>query len=143
MNQANHHVFQVLTKRHERLLEVHAELTWTENIWMGVSVESQTFVKRVDYLRQTGAKTKFLSIEPLIGEILKLDLAGIDWVIVGGESGHKARPMKEEWVLQLRDLCENANVPFFFKQWGGVQKNKTGRELQGRTYNAMPSTFSL
>lgn len=143
MNQANHHVFQVLTKRHERLLEVHAELTWTENIWMGVSVESQTFVKRVDYLRQTGAKTKFLSIEPLIGEILKLDLAGIDWVIVGGESGPKARPMKEEWVLQLRDLCENADVPFFFKQWGGVQKHKTGRELQGRTYSAMPTTFSL
>lgn len=143
MNQAKHHVFQVLTKRHERLLEVHNELTWTENIWMGVSVESQTFVKRVDYLRQTGAKTKFLSVEPLIGEISSIDLTGIDWVIVGGESGPKARPMKEDWVLGIRDMCVTANVPFFFKQWGGVQKHKTGRELQGRTYSAMPTTFSL
>lgn len=143
MNQAKHHVFQVLTKRHERLLEVHNKLTWTENIWMGVSVESQTFVKRVDYLRQTGAKTKFLSVEPLIGEISSIDLTGIDWVIVGGESGPKARPMKEDWVLGIRDMCVTANVPFFFKQWGGVQKHKTGRELQGRTYSAMPTTFSL
>lgn len=138
MNQASWHVFQILTKRHERLLELSKNLPWSENIWMGVSVESQTYVKRVDYLRQTNAFTKFLSIEPLIGEINKIDLDGIDWVIVGGESGPKARELKEEWVTKLRDICNVADVPFFFKQWGGTRKHKTGRELQGRLHNDMP-----
>ncbi|MBN8545101.1 MAG: phage Gp37/Gp68 family protein [Ignavibacteria bacterium] len=138
MNQASWHVFQILTKRHERLLELSKKLPWSENIWMGVSVESQTYVKRVDYLRQTNAFTKFLSIEPLIGEINKIDLEGIDWVIVGGESGPKARELKEEWVTKLRDICNVADVPFFFKQWGGTRKHKTGRELQGRLHNDMP-----
>lgn len=138
MNQASWHVFQILTKRHERLLELSKNLPWSENIWMGVSVESQTYVKRVDYLRQTNAFTKFLSIEPLIGEINKIDLEGIDWVIVGGESGPKARDLKEEWVTKLRDICAVADVPFFFKQWGGTRKHKTGRELQGRLHNDMP-----
>ena len=138
MVKAKQHTFQVLTKRHKRLLELNDKLPWSENIWMGVSVESQTFVKRVDYLRKTRAKTKFLSIEPLLGEISSIDLTGINWVIVGGESGPNAREMKESWVLQLRDICGRYKVPFFFKQWGGVQKHKTGRELQGNYYNEMP-----
>ncbi|MBK7867921.1 MAG: phage Gp37/Gp68 family protein [Ignavibacteriales bacterium] len=142
MNQASWHVFQILTKRHERLLELSDKLPWSENIWMGVSVESQTYVKRVDYLRRTSAVTKFLSIEPLIGEINKINLEGIDWVIVGGESGPKARELKEEWVTKLRDICFEANVPFFFKQWGGTRKHKTGRELQGQFHDEMPRRFS-
>ena len=139
MKRASWHRFQVLTKRADRLAELSAELEWSPNIWMGVSVESQKYVHRIDDLRQTGAKVKFLSLEPLLGALKNLDLSEIDWVIVGGESGYGARPIKEEWVLEIREQCQTSNVPFFFKQWGGVNKKKTGRLLEGRTWDEMPS----
>lgn len=139
MKQAHWHEFQVLTKRSDRLKQLSAELEWPENVWMGVSVENQAVVNRIDDLRSTGAQTKFLSIEPLIGEIGQLDLEGIDWVIVGGESGTDARPMDASWVRDLRDQCSEASVPFFFKQWGGVNKKVTGRVLDGQTYDEYPS----
>lgn len=138
MNKAHWHIFQILTKRSDRLLELNNKLTWTENIWMGVSVENQDYTFRIDDLRKTDAHTKFLSIEPLIGQITKLNLNNIDWVIVGGESGPGARPMKEEWVITIKDICKNSGVPFFFKQWGGVNKKKNGRLLEGRTWDEMP-----
>lgn len=138
MAKADWHNFQVLTKRSERLREFNKELEWKNHIWMGVSVENQKVIHRIDDLRETDAHIKFLSIEPLLGSLPKLDLSGIDWVIVGGESGPKARLMKEEWVLEIKDQCEEQNVPFFFKQWGGVRKHKTGRTLLGKTWNGMP-----
>ncbi len=138
MNRADWHTFQILTKRSERLFQLEKELKWAKNIWMGVSVENEKYVKRIDHLRYTNAYIKFLSIEPLIGPIQKLNLKNIDWVIVGGESGHGARPMFESWVLDIKDECKEQNVPFFFKQWGGVNKKKTGRMLEGRTWNEMP-----
>ena len=138
MGQAHWHTYQVLTKRADRLLEVSQELLWKENIWMGVTVENRDYVHRIDSLRKTGAHIKFLSIEPLLVPIPNLDLEGIDWVIVGGESGPGARPMDPAWVLDIRDKCRAAGVPFFFKQWGGVQKKKAGRELAGRTWDEMP-----
>ncbi len=139
MEQAHWHKFQVLTKRSARLLEYSPKLPWPENVWMGVSVEDNRVLDRIDELRETGAKIKFLSLEPLIGPLTGLDLNGIDWVIVGGESGPGARKMKEKWVVDIRDQCATENVHFFFKQWGGTRKSKTGRELNGRTYNEMPS----
>ena len=142
MNCTNRHRYQVLTKRSKKLVEFQNHLDWTENIWMGVSVESERYKDRIDDLRNTGAKIKFLSLEPLLGPLLKLDLTGIDWVIVGGESGPGARPTKEEWVTDIRDQCQDAGVPFFFKQWGGTRKKKSGRLLQGRTWNEMPATFN-
>ena len=138
MNKAYWHKFQVLTKRSDILLKYKSKLNWTENIWMGVSVENDDYTYRIDDLRNTDAKTKFLSVEPLIGPINKLDLNNIDWVIVGGESGPGARLLKEEWVIDIKDKCIEQNVPFFFKQWGGVQKNKAGRLLQGKTWSQMP-----
>lgn len=138
MNNCPQHTFQVLTKRGDRLFEIHEQLTWTSNIWMGVSVENMKVIERMDFLRQTGAKVKFLSCEPLIGPLPGMNLENIDWVIVGGESGAKARPMKESWVWDIRQQCQDAGVAFFFKQWGGVQKSKTGRVLGGRTYDEMP-----
>ncbi len=138
MGSANWHQFQVLTKRSERLPEVSQELSWAPNVWMGVSVENRRFVHRIDHLRQTGAHVKFLSLEPLLGPLEGLDLAGIDWVIVGGESGPGARPMDPGWVASIRDQCHHADVAFFFKQWGGVFKSRTGRELDGRTWDEMP-----
>jgi protein gp37 len=138
MVQAHWHRFQVLTKRADRLAEISSELPWTSNIWMGVSVESQKYTHRIDDLRKTGAQTKFLSLEPLLGPLLNLDLRDIDWAIVGGESGVGSRPMKEKWVTDIRSQCEVANVAFFFKQWGGVNKKKTGRILEGRTWDEMP-----
>jgi protein gp37 len=138
MNENPQHTFQVLTKRAERLLEVHEQLRWTHNIWMGVSVENSKVIERINLLRLTGARTKFLSCEPLIGALLNMNLDNIDWVIVGGESGRKARAMKEEWALDIMDQCHSANVAFFFKQWGGTNKKKTGRLLNGRTYDEMP-----
>lgn len=138
MKQAHWHRFQVLTKRADRLAEISSELEWASNIWMGVSVESQKYVHRIDDLRRTGAKVKFLSLEPLLGALKDLDLTSIDWAIVGGESGYGARPIKEDWVLEIRRQCEDYNVPFFFKQWGGFNKKKTGRLLEGRTYDEMP-----
>lgn len=138
MNKAYWHKFQILTKRSERLFELDPLLTWTDNIWMGVSVENQDYTYRIDHLRYTNAKVKFLSIEPLVGPIENLDLTNINWVIVGGESGPGSRPMKEEWVITIRDECRKARVPFFFKQWGGVNKKKNGRVLKGRTWEEMP-----
>lgn len=143
MAKADWHNFQVLTKRSERLKEFNKELNWQKHIWMGVSVENQKVIHRIDDLRAIDAHIKFLSIEPLLGSLPKLDLTGIDWVIVGGESGPKARPMKEEWVLEIKNQCEVQNVPFFFKQWGGVRKHKTGRTLQGKTWDEMPEKARL
>lgn len=134
---AHWHTFQVLTKRADRLAELASELDWPKNLWMGVTVECQDCAGRIDKLRATPAAVKFISAEPLLGP-LDIDLDGIDWVIVGGESGPRARPIKEEWVIALRDKCEQASVPFFFKQWGGVNKKKTGRLLDGRTYDDYP-----
>lgn len=138
MNDCRQHQFQVLTKRAERLAEVAHELTWTDNIWMGVSVENQKVEDRIQFLKQTGAAIKFLSLEPLIGPLPNLNLTGIDWVIVGGESGRRPRPIKEGWVSDIKEQCESAAVAFFFKQWGGTNKKKSGRMLDGRTYDAMP-----
>ncbi|HUE02888.1 MAG TPA: phage Gp37/Gp68 family protein [Bryobacteraceae bacterium] len=138
MSQAHWHQFQVLTKRSGRLLALTDKLDWPPNLWMGVSVESIQYKTRIDHLRKTGAKLKFLSLEPLLGPLGALNLRGIDWVIVGGESGPGARPMDAEWVLDVRRQCERADVPFFFKQWGGAQKKRTGRKLNGRTYDEMP-----
>ncbi len=142
MRRAHWHQYQILTKRSERLLELNDELVWLPNIWMGVSVENQKFTCRIDHLRQTHAQTKFLSLEPLLGPLPNLDLTGIDWAIVGGESGPGARPMKPEWATEIRDQCRTAQVPFFFKQWGGVQKKRAGRELDGRTWDEMPRVIS-
>ena len=138
MKRAYWHTFQVLTKRSERLLELNPALSWTHNIWMGVSVEREDYTFRIDHLRETNAKIKFLSLEPLLGPLSRLNLAGIDWVIVGGESGPKARPIEIEWVLDIRDQCKHANVPFFFKQWGGKNKKKNGRLLEGKTWEELP-----
>jgi protein gp37 len=143
MKRAHWHQFQVLTKRSERLAELSPYLEWTDNIWMGVSVENEKYTFRIDDLRKTGAKIKFLSVEPLIGPISTMNLKGINWVIVGGESGPGARPLEREWVVSIRDQCLKAKVPFFFKQWGGVQKKKTGRLLDGRTWDQMPVDIDL
>jgi protein gp37 len=138
MNENPQHVFQVLTKRAERLLELHTELKWSHNIWMGVSVEDSENVHRIDFLRKINSRVKFLSLEPLIGSIPNMDLSGIDWAIVGGESGHNPRPMDADWVLDIQEQCKKADVAFFFKQWGGKNKKKNGRILNGRTYDEMP-----
>jgi protein gp37 len=138
MKRAYWHRFQVLTKRSERLAELSPRLEWSPNVWMGVSVENQKYVYRIDDLRQTGAKIKFLSLEPLLGSLKNLDLYEIDWAIVGGESGYGAREIKEEWVIDIRNQCLEQDVAFFFKQWGGVNKKKTGRLLEGRTWDEMP-----
>ena len=139
MRQADWHTYQILTKRSERLLQLDSHLDWPANVWMGVTVESADYTFRIDNLRKTRAAIKFLSIEPLLGPIPDLDLAGIQWVVVGGESGLGARPMDAAWVTDLRNQCAAAKVPFFFKQWGGVNKKKAGRILEGRTYDAMPA----
>ena len=141
MNKAHWHTFQVLTKRPKRLEKIADKLNWTPNIWMGVTVEANEYAYRVDYLRNCPAKTKFLSLEPLIDSVDKLDYSGIDWVIVGGESGPGARSMKKEWVIEIRDRCKKENIDFFFKQWGGVNKKKLGRQLEGRFYDEMPKLF--
>ncbi len=138
MNENPQHTFQVLTKRSERLAEIHTELNWTDNIWMGVSVEDSRVTHRIDGLRGTNAKVKFLSCEPLIGALPNMDLTNIDWVIVGGESGRKPRPMDEDWVLDILDQCQASGTKFFFKQWGGTNKKKTGRLLMERTWDDMP-----
>lgn len=137
MNQTPHHTYQVLTKRADRLAELASRLTWTPNIWMGVTVESQDYVGRIDCLRAVGAAVKFISMEPLLSPI-NADLNGIDWVIVGGESGPGARPMLKDWVMEIRDQCVVHGIPFFFKQWGGVQKKKNGRLLENKIWEQMP-----
>lgn len=135
---AGRHTFQVLTKRSDRLVELARFLPWPDNVWMGVTVENADYTPRIDHLRRTGAHMKFLSIEPMLGPISGLDLTRIDWVIVGGESGPKARPMAPTWVRQVRERCRASGIRFFFKQWGGVNKKKTGRELDGRTWDQIP-----
>lgn len=142
MRRAHWHTFQVLTKRSGRLRELNPTLEWPENVWMGVSVENEDYLYRIDNLRKTDSPVKFISFEPLIGPIPDFDPTGIDWVIVGGESGPGARPMKEEWVINLRDICLSSSVPFFFKQWGGVNKKKNGRELQGEFWDEFPSKIN-
>lgn len=135
---ASQHRFQVLTKRPERAAELSHFLPWPDNVWMGTSVENQRYAMRIDHLRRTGAATRFLSLEPLLGPLHDLDLDGIHWVIVGGESGPGSRPMESNWATSIRDQCLSAGVPFFFKQWGGVNKKRTGRLLEGRTWDEMP-----
>jgi len=142
MGKAHWHTFQILTKRSDRLLQLNEQLEWKPNIWMGVSIESQDYTYRIDDLRKTHAVVKFLSIEPLLGPIRKIELKGINWVIVGGESGPGSRPMDEAWVLDIRDQCKRTDVPFFFKQWGGVNKKKAGRLLEGKTWSEMPKMKS-
>ncbi len=143
MNDNPQHVFQVLTKRSDVLLKYNTKLNWSHNIWMGVSVENDKVVNRIEDLRKTTARVKFLSCEPLIGPIPKMNLTGIDWVIVGGESGRKPRPMEEDWVLDILDQCQKRDVKFFFKQWGGTNKKKSGRQLLNKTWDDMPVTDSF
>jgi len=143
MRQARHHTFQVLTKRADRLLSVAGELPWPSNVWMGVSVESEEYVDRIDCLRSTPAFVKFLSLEPLLGPLPNLDLNGVDWAIAGGESGPGARPMNPDWVRSIRDQCVASGVAFHFKQWGGVQKKQAGRTLDGRTWDELPKARRL
>ena len=138
MRKAHWHQFQILTKRAERVDELSPELEWTPNIWMGVSVESEKYLYRIDHLRKTPARVKFLSLEPLLGPLPEMNLRGIALAIVGGESGPGARPVDAAWVTDIRDQCVQADVAFFFKQWGGVNKKKTGRTLEGRTWDEMP-----
>jgi protein gp37 len=138
MNQAYWHTFQILTKRASRLKELSNLINWTENIWAGVSVENNQNINRIDFLRTVSSKIKFLSLEPLLGSIPNINLDNINWVIVGGESGPKARKMEKEWVIEIRDACLNQHVPFFFKQWGGTNKKKSGRLLEDYTWDNMP-----
>ncbi|MBF0620920.1 MAG: phage Gp37/Gp68 family protein [Magnetococcales bacterium] len=138
MRRADHHIFQVLTKRAHRLGEIEQMIEWPDNVWLGVTVESSKYQRRIDYLRFTTASVKFLSIEPLLGAMHDLDLDGIDWVIVGGEVGTRSRPVKAEWVTDIRDQCQAAGTPFFFKQWGGRKPKVAGRMLEGVTWDEMP-----
>lgn len=142
MRDTPQHSYQILTKRADRLVAVADRLNWPTNVWMGVSVENAKFVCRIDYLRRTPAAIKFLSLEPLLGPLNRLDLRDIDWVIVGGESGPGARPINAEWVRDIRDRCVEDRIPFHFKQWGGVNKKKTGRILDGRTWDELPKTVT-
>jgi protein gp37 len=142
MNNSPQHTFQILTKRSQRLAELAGLLTWSENIWMGVTVENSDYLYRVDYLRQVDARVRFLSLEPLLGPLDDLDLRGIDWVIVGGESGPYARPMKEDWAVSIKSECERMDIPFFFKQWGGFNKKKAGRLLEGQLWDELPDIKS-
>lgn len=139
MAEASQHTFQVLTKRHERLAELAVDLDWPPNVWMGVSVENRRFVKRADYLRGVPAAVRFISAEPLLGPLEGLDLDGIDWLIAGGESGHRHRPVRIEWIRDLRDRCLSERVAFFFKQWGGRTPKAGGRDLDGRTWDELPT----
>jgi protein gp37 len=143
MNAAHWHNFQILTKRSRRLATLGPRLNWTPNIWMGVTVETEDYTFRIDDLRTVDSRIKFISFEPLLGPIRHIDLRGIDWAIVGGESGPGARPVSEGWVVDIRDKCVDARIPFFFKQWGGFNKKKAGRELEGRIWSQMPLQFDL
>jgi len=141
MRQAHWHQYQILTKRAERLADLDSLLAWPPNVWMGVTVERADYAFRIDHLRRSHAAVKFLSLEPLLGPIHELDLEGVGWIVVGGESGPGARPMLPEWVTGIRDQCVKARVPFFFKQWGGVNKKKAGRLLEGRMWDQMPQAY--
>lgn len=143
MRKASWHTFQILTKRSSRLIEFNELIDWPENVWMGVTVENQQSMFRIDHLRNSNAKIKFLSLEPLLSPLPNLNLDNIDWVIVGGESGPGARPMLEEWALEIRDQCKISKVSFFFKQWGGVRKKRNGRLLQGQYWNEVPQSKNL
>ena len=143
MRKASQHTFQILTKRPERVVELASDLPWPSNVWMGTSVESADYTWRIHELQRVPAKVRFLSVEPLLGPIPQLPVRGIAWVIVGGESGPGARPMDADWVRQIRDRCLRYNVPFFFKQWGGVQKSRSGRILDGRTWDEFPTRGSI
>lgn len=143
MRDASWHTFQVLTKRSKRLIEIDKIIDWPDNVWTGVSVENSDYLYRIDHLRKTHVQIKFLSLEPLLGTMPNLNLRDIDWVIVGGESGPGARSANELWIKDIRDKCISANVPFFFKQWGGVQKKRNGRELDGRTWDQMPRISNI
>ena len=140
MVRARHHTFQVLTKRHERLGALAADLPWPDNVWMGVSIENRRFVERADVLREVPAAVRFISAEPLLGRLEGLELTGIDWLIAGGESGPRYRPVNIEWIRDLRNRCQVEGVAFFFKQWGGIRSKAGGRLLDGRTWNEMPAT---
>jgi protein gp37 len=142
MRDCPQHTFQILTKRSDRVRAVASKIEWPRNVWMGVSIEDSRVLSRIDDLRRVPAKIRFLSCEPLIGSLAGIDLTNIHWVIVGGESGPFARPMKIEWVREIFRVCRKAEVPFFFKQWGGVRKDLTGRMLRGRTYDEMPVTVA-
>jgi len=139
MNRCPHHVFQVLTKRSSRLLEIQNHLEWTPNIWVGVTVESDQYTNRIKDLNAVDAQVRFISMEPLLSDIPNPELKGIDWVIVGGESGPHSRPMRPEWVRKIKEHCHRKDVPFFFKQWGGVNKKKNGRLLDGKVYSQYPT----
>lgn len=143
MRRAYWHRFQVLTKRAERLADLSPRIQWPDNVWMGVSVENLKYADRIEHLRECGAAIRFLSLEPLLGPLPELDLRGIHWVIVGGESGPGARPMEKSWVCDIRDQCLSSGVPFFFKQWGGTNKKRTGRRLDGRTWDELPLEIEL
>ena len=140
MNKATNHTFQILTKRAKRLVQLSPQIKWTDNIWMGVSVENKATIYRCEELKKTGAKVKFVSAEPLLESISEINLKGIDWLIVGGESGPQSRKMEESWVVELRNLSQEKNIPFFFKQWGGTNKKKSGSLLQGKQYKQYPKT---
>jgi protein gp37 len=140
MRRCSRHTFQILTKRSARLCNLHHLLPWPHNVWMGVSIENSDYMSRVEDLRKTPAQVKFVSFEPLLGPIRCLDLTGVNWVIVGGESGPGARPMRAAWVQSIHDECVAAGVPFFFKQWGGVNRRKSGRLLHGRTWDDLPTS---
>jgi len=142
MRRSSRHTFQILTKRAERMEALGGKLDWPANVWMGVSVESRKYLRRLDHLRRTPARVRFVSFEPLLEALGEPDFEGIDWAIVGGESGPGARPMERTWVIQIRDTCLSADIPFFFKQWGGVNKKKAGKLLDGRTWEELPSTIA-
>jgi protein gp37 len=143
MGRASQHTFQILTKRHERLAEVADALDWHANVWIGVSIENRRFVHRADYLREVDAAVRFISAEPLLGPLEGLDLSGIGWLIAGGESGPGHRPVRREWLRELRDRCQDEGVAYFFKQWGGHRPKSGGRELDGETWSQMPQARSL
>ena len=143
MKENHMHTFQVLTKRAERMAELASSLNWADNVWMGVTVENISTIKRIDYLRNIPSAVRFLSLEPLLGPLPNMDLSYIDWVIVGGESGPGARPIDSKWVFDIKQQCYKADVPFFFKQWGGVNKKKTGRLLNGKSYSEMPNIENI
>ena len=138
MEAASWHTFQILTKRHDRLVELARDLPWPSNVWMGVTIENRRFVHRADYLRRVPARVRFISAEPLLGPLEGLELEGLQWLIAGGESGHRHRAVKVEWITELRDRCVAADVPFFFKQWGGTRSKSGGRLLEGRTWDEFP-----
>jgi len=142
MHQANWHCYQILTKRSQRLIDLDPVLPWLPHIWMGVTIENRDYISRMDHLNKTGAHLKFLSLEPLLSGLPDLNLRGIDWVIVGGESGPGSRPMQSSWAIDIKDQCEDYRIPFFFKQWGGFNKKSKGRKLQGRTFDNMPAILS-